>query len=132
MLANLKAWEANLSEAAPKLLIVSSGSVEANQALGLRSPIVLDQIFAARNEFEVDGTPQAVLVDAQGNIASEVAAGAPAVMALAKRSNRSNGVQVLPQGLKVGVPAPEVELPDLTGNIIKLADFRGKSTLVLF
>ena len=35
------------------------------------------------SKFGASGTPMAVLVDAEGKIASEVAAGAPAVLALA-------------------------------------------------
>jgi peroxiredoxin len=82
MLPELKAWEANPPQGAPKLLVVSTGTVEANQVMGLRSPVVLDHGFTAGRAFGVTGTPMAVLVDAQGRIAAEVAAGAPAVLAL--------------------------------------------------
>jgi peroxiredoxin len=83
MLDELKAWEARPPKDAPKLLVVSSGTIEANQALGLRSPLVLDQNMSVGSKFGANGTPMAVLVDAEGRIASEVAAGAPAVLALA-------------------------------------------------
>ena len=83
MLADLKAWEAQPPREAPKLLVVSTGSVEVNQELGLRSPVLLDEGFTVGPRFSAHGTPMAVLVDAQGKIASEVAAGAPAVLALA-------------------------------------------------
>ncbi len=86
MLDDLKAWEAKPSEGAPRLLVVSTGSVEENKAMGLRSPILLDQGFSVGNLFGANGTPMAVLVDAEGNIASEVAAGAPDVLALARSS----------------------------------------------
>ena len=84
MLEDLKAWEANPPQGAPKLLVVSTGTVEANQAMGLRSPVVLDQGFQTGTAFDASGTPSAVLVDEQGKVASEVAVGAPAVMALAR------------------------------------------------
>src|SRR5229473_3648154 len=86
MLDDLQAWEAKPSEGAPRLLVVSTGSVEENKAMGLRSPILLDQGFSVGNLFGANGTPMAVLVDAEGNIASEVAAGAPDVLALARSS----------------------------------------------
>jgi len=86
MLDDLKAWEAKPSEGAPRLLVVSTGSVEENKAMGLRSPVLLDQGFSVGNLFGANGTPMAVLVDAEGNIASEVAAGAPDVLALARSS----------------------------------------------
>jgi peroxiredoxin Q/BCP len=33
--------------------------------------------------------------------------------------------------LKVGDPAPDFSLPDHHGNIVRLADFRGKKAVVL-
>ncbi len=83
MLEDLKAWEAKPPAGVPKLLVVSTGTVEANQALSLLSPVLLDEGFTVGSTFGVNGTPMAVLVDAQGKIASEVAAGAQAVLALA-------------------------------------------------
>jgi thiol-disulfide isomerase/thioredoxin len=83
MLPDLKAWEADPPLGAPQLLVVSAGTVEANQALGLRSPVVLDHGFSAGRAFGATGTPSAVLVDAQGHMASSVAVGAAAVLALA-------------------------------------------------
>ena len=83
MLDDLKAWEASPPKEAPKLLVVSTGTVEANAALGLRSPIVLDVNMSVGSTFGATGTPMAVLVDAQGKLASELAAGAPPVLALA-------------------------------------------------
>jgi len=84
MLDDLKAWEANPPAGAPKLLVVSTGTVDENRALGLRAPMVLDQSATIMSAFGATGTPMAVLVDAQGRIASEVAAGAQAVLALAR------------------------------------------------
>jgi thiol-disulfide isomerase/thioredoxin len=94
MLDDLKAWEANPPPGAPRLLVVSSGTVEANRAMGLRSPVVLEQTFGVMSAFGANGTPTAVLVDAHGKIASDVAVGAPAVLALA----RAHSGQVRPAG----------------------------------
>ena len=52
--------------------------------MGLRSPVLLDQGFSVGSAFGASGTPSAVLVDAKGNIASDVAVGAQAVLALAQ------------------------------------------------
>lgn len=84
MLNDLKTWEAKSPKGAPQLLVVSTGTVEENKAMGLRSPVVLDQGFSTGYAFGANGTPSAVLVDAKGNIASEIAAGASAVLALAQ------------------------------------------------
>lgn len=86
MLDDLKAWEANSLGGVPRLLVVSTGTVEANKALGLRSPVVLDEGFHVGHLFGAGGTPMAVLVDADGSIASQVAEGASAVFTLAGAS----------------------------------------------
>jgi peroxiredoxin len=137
MLDDLKDWEANPPEEAPKLLVVSAGTKEANKAMGLSSPVVLDQNFGVGSSFGASGTPSAVLVDEEGKVASEVAVGAPAVLALAgvapdPSSNGSAGAQAVPAAAKVGEPAPPVKLPDLGGSTVDLPDFKGTETLVLF
>jgi peroxiredoxin len=83
MLPDLKEWEAQDTEGAPKLLVVSAGSEEANKEMGLASPVLLDQQFTTGRAFGAWGTPSAVLVDAEGKVASEVAVGAPGVLELA-------------------------------------------------
>jgi len=85
MLDDLKAWEATAGPEAPKVLVVSRGTVEANEALGLRSTVVLDQDFATGRAFGSGGTPSAVLIDADGKVAAGVAVGAAAVFALANQ-----------------------------------------------
>jgi thiol-disulfide isomerase/thioredoxin len=89
LLPDLKEWESESPEGAPKLLVVSAGSEEANKEMGLTSPVLLDQNFATGRAFGASGTPSAVLVDAEGNVASEVAVGAPAVMELAGADRRA-------------------------------------------
>lgn len=83
MLDDLKAWEVAAPAQSPALLVVLTGTAEANRAMGLRARLVLDQGFNTGRAFGVQGTPAAVLVDAAGRIASEIAIGAPAVLALA-------------------------------------------------
>ena len=83
MLPDLKQWESNVPKGAPRLLVVSAGTEEANKEMGLASPVLLDQQFATGRAFGASGTPSAVLVDAEGKVASEVAVGAPAVLQLA-------------------------------------------------
>ena len=84
MLPDLKAWEANPPPGAPRLLVISTDSVQDNQAMGLRSPILLDKDgISVGRMFGATGTPMAVLVDKEGKTASELAAGAQAVLALA-------------------------------------------------
>jgi hypothetical protein len=56
--------------------------------LGLDSPVLFDQSLGVFWEFGVGETPSAMLVDAEGKVASEVAVGAPAVLELAGASGR--------------------------------------------
>jgi peroxiredoxin/uncharacterized membrane protein YphA (DoxX/SURF4 family) len=86
MLPEIKQWEEDRPEASPRLLFVSAGAEEANRDMKLSSPVLLDQNFATGRAFGASGTPSAVLVDAEGRIASEVAVGAPAVLSLAGAS----------------------------------------------
>jgi hypothetical protein len=72
MLPDLKEWESEAPESAPRLVVVSAGSEEANKEMELTSPILLDQNFATGRSFGTSGTPSAVLVDAEGKVASEI------------------------------------------------------------
>jgi peroxiredoxin len=83
MMDDLKAWEVNQSSDGPRLLLISTGTAEENRAMNLRSPVVLDHNFQAGAAFGAGGTPLGVLLDRAGRIASGVAAGAQAVLALA-------------------------------------------------
>jgi peroxiredoxin len=135
MLDDLKAWEANPPGGAPKLLVVSTESVEANRAMGLHSPIVLDPGgISIGSKFGANGTPMAVLLDAQGGIASELAVGAQQVLALAGVEQAATQTPTLSQPAtpKVGERAPDFSLPNLIGKSVRLADFRGRKTLLLF
>jgi thiol-disulfide isomerase/thioredoxin len=82
MLPDLIEWEQNPPKEAPKLLVISAGTEEANREQGLSSTVVLDQNFATGRAFGASGTPSAVLVDAEGKVASDIAVGAPAVLEL--------------------------------------------------
>jgi peroxiredoxin len=84
MLPQLRAWENNPPREAPKLLVVSTGSEEANREMGLSSPVLLDEQLAVGRAFGAPGTPSAVLIDEEGQITSELAVGAPAVLALVR------------------------------------------------
>jgi hypothetical protein len=80
-----------------KLLVVSTDCAADNQAIGLRSPVVLENPgMGVGRQFGANGTPMAVLIDAEGKIAFELAAGAPAVLQLAGQE------QAQPNTIRVG------------------------------
>jgi peroxiredoxin/uncharacterized membrane protein HdeD (DUF308 family) len=133
MLDDLRAWDASPQEGAPKLLVVATGDEDAMRLMNLRSPVLVDQSFTTASEFGATGTPMAVLVDEQGPIASAVAAGGVAVMALARgQAAPPPQHQAPPEPVTPGDPSPPVRGTDLDGGSVDLADFHGSPTLVLF
>ena len=84
----LLAWETTANGGTPKLVVVSSGDEDRSRSEGFRSTVLLDDGFAAGAEFGVSGTPMAVLLGADGRVASDVAAGARAVLALTEPRGR--------------------------------------------
>ncbi len=66
VLPELRGWERERPAGSPKLLIISSGAAEANRAMELASPVLLDDAFRTGRMFGAAGTPSAVLVDGGG------------------------------------------------------------------
>jgi len=97
MHSDLLAWEAGANGEGPRLVVVSSGDAERTRREGFRSTVLLDEQFAAGEALGITGTPMAVLLDADARIASDVATGAAAVLALAEPRG---GAEVL------SLPAP--------------------------
>ena len=83
MLDDLTSWEASRSPAEPRLVVISAGSAEASRAMRLPGTVALDPGFGTGRAFGASGTPSAVLIDSDGRIASGLAVGARAVLALA-------------------------------------------------
>ena len=81
MLPGLKELEKSRPRTAP-IVLISTGTPEQNRAMGLRSPVLLDQGQGAMGLFGASGTPSALLVDRAGKIGSSLAIGADAIFAL--------------------------------------------------
>ena len=142
MADDLKAWESSRSEDFPKLLVVSTGEADRNREAGLKSTVVLDSGFNVGRAFGASGTPSAVLVGADGKIASGLAVGGPTVISLL-RNEAPNLLDASaaadepeapagPRGVPVGSKAPSVQLPDLDGKQVKLEEMRNGRTALLF
>ena len=83
MLPQLKDWESGkIAGAAPRLMLVSTGSRDANRAMGLESTVLIDEKFGVGQSYGASGTPSAVLIDGKGKIASGLVVGAPGVFDL--------------------------------------------------
>jgi len=130
ILEDVKAWEADPPEDAPKLLLVSTDSTEANEAMGLRSSVLLDSGFDVGNSFGAPGMPTAIRIDRDGRVASDLAVGGPQVLALLGLEGAEP--QAPPPAAARGDEAPGFELPNLDGSTVRLADYRGKEALLVF
>jgi thiol-disulfide isomerase/thioredoxin/uncharacterized membrane protein YphA (DoxX/SURF4 family) len=163
LLPEVGRWQ---EEHAPKLTLalVSRGEVQENKSKAQEHAlknVVLQKDWEVSESYEVRGTPSAVLVSAEGKIASPVAGGEEGIRALLSYAvGERTQLPMQPQGApeqpqtegqpcpncgkvhaapptveaakKVGEEAPEVKLPDLESNTVRLADFKGQDTLVLF
>lgn len=96
MLPDLVAWERQKPPAAPSLAIVSTGSREVNRTLGLRSPVLIDRHGQIMATFGANGTPMAVLLDANGDISSDLAVGRDAVLDLVVNGTASSSSVLKP------------------------------------
>jgi peroxiredoxin len=86
IMEDVRSWEDTDDVNALKLLIVSSGPELLHAGMDLRSPVLLDTNSATMRAYGAIGTPSAVVIDAHGNIASTLARGGPAVLALLRRA----------------------------------------------
>jgi thiol-disulfide isomerase/thioredoxin len=63
---DLLSWEASADGVGPRLVVVSSGDAESTRTEGFRSLVLLDESFDAGSAFGANGTPMAVLLNAEG------------------------------------------------------------------
>jgi thiol-disulfide isomerase/thioredoxin len=127
------------------IAVLTRGSVQDNRAKmrehGIAS-VWLDDELTVHRGYQANGTPGAVLIDADGRIASPAVEGESAISGLVAQATRSPAMPVIqvpapqappprPAVPPVGAPAPTLELHDLAGAPIALTDPE-RDTLVLF
>jgi peroxiredoxin/uncharacterized membrane protein YphA (DoxX/SURF4 family) len=89
MLEDLRAFDAEPPRRAPSLVVISTGTLEDNRAMGLNAKVLSDPGRQVMASYRTQATPTGVVVDSAGLIASELAAGAAAVFALAGAEHMS-------------------------------------------
>lgn len=82
MLPQLKDWERAKPGTAPRLVLISNGSREANRAMSLSSTILIDAKFTVGQRYGASGTPSGLLIDPDGKVRAGLAVGEPALMEL--------------------------------------------------
>jgi peroxiredoxin len=142
-------------------LVITTGSAEENLPLfqngKVRYPVLLQKQMEVASEYQAYGTPMGYLIDEQGAIASSMAVGSEALLALAGvepsaapaetngqsaqtngKRNRHRGNRPLHtsrlnrDGLKSGTNAPKFKLPRVEGGELALEQYRGRKVLLVF
>lgn len=158
MAPDLAALPIDTDNGQPIPVVVSTGDLQQNQQLvreyGLRCPVLLQKEMEVASAFHVGGTPMGYLLDEAGRIASPLAIGAQAVLALASSPTVSASEESLAgtsasqvvhkgnrplseshinrNGLSAGTPAPPFRLPRVGGGDLSLEQYRGQRVLVVF
>jgi peroxiredoxin/uncharacterized membrane protein YphA (DoxX/SURF4 family) len=94
MQGSLKAWEVKIVSSERRLVIIAQGDAREMAALEFNSKVLMDYDGRVTRSFGISGTPMALLLDSEGRVASEVAAGADALFRLAQ-----GGIHVRPDQL---------------------------------
>jgi thiol-disulfide isomerase/thioredoxin len=104
-------------------------SVAESNLYGLEH-VLVDRELTVFNAYQANATPSAVLIAADGTIASYIAAGSERVERLLERTVAGPS-ESEEQGLSVGSPVPDLILSGLGGQPVNLPDVK-KETVVLF
>jgi peroxiredoxin len=158
MLPKLAALSTDPAAGGPMPLVLTSGDLEENRRMfgehKVGCPVLVQKQLEVASQYQAFGTPVGYLIDEAGAIASELAVGADALMALAgtpapapapsaragKNGKSAHGggsrplstSKLVRDGLKAGTPAPDFTLPRVGGGKLSLRDYRGRRVLLVF
>jgi thiol-disulfide isomerase/thioredoxin len=146
LLPEIAQWQGQLA-AALTIAIVTEGAakdVRAKIAAGGLDFVLLQRQREVADAYQAWGTPAALLVAADGSIASFVAQGADAIRSLVAQAAggvpvaRANGHGANGQGFNtaptvtIGEKPPSLRLPDHNGTPRAVSSLHGRPTLLLF
>ena len=148
LLPYLSGFMSDVVPGRPVPVLVSTGRAEDNRAVfdeaGFAGTVLLQSEREIATAYRVDGTPMSYLIEADGAIASKIAAGVQATMILAGEmasvadatatsSVREPAPRRAPgEALPPGETAPVFRLPQLDGGELSLLEYRGKQVMVVF
>jgi len=137
---DLARWQAQHADRL-RTVIVASGPEEAIRASAAEhgvSDVLIQPGHEVAEAYRYQGTPGAVLIDVAGRIASPLASGGPAIVALVESTVGGTPAALgrhapaPAQVVDVGIEAPDFRLPILGGGEASLSEFRGRDVVVLF
>ena len=143
----LAGLQADVVPGRPVPVVISTGDREENRRLfdgaGFTGSVLLQSDREIAEAYRVDGTPMSYLIEADGTVASRLAAGVQATLILAGEiatvadATTTAGVIVAPgkpvaKSLTAGDTAPVFRLPALDGGDLSLLEYRGRQVLVVF
>lgn len=141
LMPEIREWESELSDKL-KFVFISHGDIKANKVKFGDTPRTV--LVEAKREFaesvNAKWTPTALFVDADGNIASHIAAGDIAIRRLVEqiKSRDLNDDFIYFLGLNghrrpnIGQVVPEFAVEDVAGRPVSNKDLEGQTTLVTF
>jgi peroxiredoxin len=141
--------QSRLDQNGIQLLLLAYGDLASNRKLaeehGLKCPILLYKEDVVPEPLAHEGTPSAYLLDAEGRVAHSIAVGSGEITALLEEILPSqpepvhrlgdkplSQSKIIRDGLKAGTPAPGFTLPDISGGLVSLDDFRDRELLLVF
>ena len=156
MMGDVGKWQRELSEKLT-IAVISRGSLEDNRSKAKQhnlTHVLMQKDNEVADAYQTFGTPTAVLVRPDGTVGSAAAGGAQAIGTLVKqaaegkvpvprprlaalprpiKAQRPTANAQAPRGIaSIGKDAPIVELNNLDGETVRLVDFAGHPTAVLF
>ncbi len=146
LLPEIESWQREIGDKV-NFVFVSSGKAQENKdkfAGGAAQQILLQTDREVSTLFGAEWTPTALLINADGSIASYVAAGDVAIRELIEKTKAQNFDEKLlfvantngngsgSDKPKIGEAVPEFSIEDLSGKPMSQNDFHGKKTLVAF
>jgi peroxiredoxin/uncharacterized membrane protein YphA (DoxX/SURF4 family) len=143
LLPEIEAWQKEL-EGKINFVFISSGKTKENSdkfADANLKQVLLQKDREVATLFGALWTPTALLINADGTIASRVAAGDAAIRELVEKTKAQNLEEKFlfvvngngnGKSPKIGESVPEFSIEDLSGKQISQNNFQGKKTLVAF
>lgn len=149
MLPRFAEWQQKYKGEA-MMAIIGTGTAEENRAkigdLNI-GPVLLQKDREVAEAYKARGTPSAAAVRYDGSTIGNLAEGEDEIRELLEELmeeiepyvpnpllevNRPDNGMVFPEPPAIGEPAPDLTMLDLDGNPIKLSDFQGTPTMLLF